>query len=114
MLRSSPRKRNHSPRSEARQYQGHLWSPNTGKLFYQRPDGVRAVPYTVNGDSFAALQPRLWSEKWPTIPLAPVALMPDAKRIVAIVPTSETAGSPQRHVTFLLNFSDELLRRVRP
>lgn len=38
---------------------------------------------------------------------------PDSKRIIALLPTGETEGSkPLTHLTFLLNFFDELRRRV--
>jgi hypothetical protein len=90
-----------------------IWSRNGKEMFYAAFDGRgRVVPYTVNGDSFAASQPRLWSEKQPPLPTAP-DLMPDGKRFVALLPPS-AASSVERftHVTFLLNFSDELHRRT--
>ena len=76
-----------------------------------------AAAYTVNGDSFVADKPRLWSEK----PIGGtvgayknVDLASDGKRIVALMPASEDKGSQeaQNHVVFLENFFDELRRKV--
>jgi len=39
-------------------------------------------------------------------------LMPDGKRFIAVVAASEAPASRPTHVTFLLNFSNELHRRV--
>jgi hypothetical protein len=71
--------------------------------------------YTMQGDSFIADKPRVWSETR----LANLGLFknfdlaPDGKRIVALVP-AEGAESQQarHHVIFLMNFFDELRRRV--
>jgi hypothetical protein len=65
---------------------------------------------TVNGDSFTAGEPRPW---FPGI-FIPAGrpdfdLTPDGKRIIAAMPTS--AGD-REVVTFLLNFADELRRKV--
>ena len=90
-----------------------VWSRNGKELFYFSLDGrIWVASYTVNADSFAASQPRLWSEKTPPLPTSP-DLMPDGKRFVALLPPS-AANSVERptHVTFLLNFSDELHRRT--
>jgi serine/threonine-protein kinase len=71
--------------------------------------------YTVNGDSIVLEKPRLWTEKR----LASLGLVgtysvsSDGKRVAAVV----SAGTPeaqttQNHVTFLLNFFDEIRRRL--
>jgi len=43
-----------------------------------------------------------------------VDLAPDGKRIVALLPATEAKGAPeaQNQVTFLMNFFDELRRKV--
>jgi hypothetical protein len=43
-----------------------------------------------------------------------VDLAPDGKRIVALMPSSESKGAQeaQNHVVFLMNFLDELQRKV--
>jgi hypothetical protein len=39
-------------------------------------------------------------------------LMPDSKHFLMIIPAQEASGTPLTHVTFLLNFADELRRRL--
>ena len=70
--------------------------------------------YTVEGDSFKADKPRLWSEQ-PILPLRNFRyfdLHPDGDRIAAAVPSSQ-AEEKLDHVTFIFNFFDEL-RRIAP
>jgi hypothetical protein len=72
--------------------------------------------YTAKGDSFTADKPRLWSNRQilQDIP-APwnLDLAPDGKRF-AVFPKPEATGEQKGsvHVTVLLNFFDELRRRV--
>jgi len=72
-----------------------------------------AVSYTAKGNSFAQGKPRLWSEiRMLTIPnISTYDLAPDGKRLAAILGNGE-AGGQNTHLTFLLNFSDELRRRA--
>ena len=52
------------------------------------------------------------SEKTPPVQAVP-DLMPDGKRFVALLlPSAANSVEQPTHVTFLLNFSDELGRRV--
>jgi len=91
-----------------------FWSRNGKELFYVTFDGrIWVASYAVKGDSFAASQPRVWSEKAPPLVGFAPDLMPDGKRFVVLLPPS-AANPVERptHVTFLLNFSDELRRRV--
>jgi serine/threonine protein kinase len=93
-----------------------MWSRSD--LFFESLDQhIMAATYRVLGDSFAADKPRLWSDK----PIGGSAgsvknidLAPDGKRIVALMPAAEAKGSQetQNQVVFLLNFFDELRRRV--
>jgi len=69
-----------------------------------------AVSYSVKGDTFVAEKPRVWIAKpggnfWD--------LAPDGKRI-AVVIREASAQAPQqgREIVMLLNFADELRRRV--
>jgi len=70
----------------------------------------------VKGDSFVADRPRLWSDKQIGGDLGArnIDLAPDGKRIVTLMPASESKGSQeaQHHVVFLMNFFDELRRKV--
>jgi serine/threonine-protein kinase len=71
-----------------------------------------AVSYTAKGDSFAADKPRVWSEtRLRNIGVASMYdLAPDGRRLAAILTDDEAPT----HLTFLLNFFDELRRRVPP
>lgn len=75
---------------------------------------IMVVDYTVNGDSFLPGKPRVWSERQIFYPgNSNLALAPDGK-CFAVFPMPE-AGGPEKgsiHVTFLLNFLDELKRRI--
>ena len=70
----------------------------------------------MQGDSFVADKPRLWSEK----ALANlvnssknVDLAPDGKRVVAVMPVEgPEAQQSHNHAVFLENFFDELRRRM--
>jgi Tol biopolymer transport system component len=90
--------------------QGPMWSRNGGELFYMTQGGPRVVSYTARGNSFVASQPRPWSDKMPLLQ-GPSELSPDGKRLVVAMPASE-GPEQQTHVTFLLNFAQELERRV--
>ncbi len=95
-----------------------VWSRDGRELFYETLDNRIAVStYTAKGDSFSADKPRPWSStrildaigagQWN------VDLAPDGKRFAVFLrqeATSEQKGSV--HVTVLLNFFDELRRRV--
>jgi serine/threonine-protein kinase len=94
-----------------------MWSHNGHELFFEALDNhIMVAAYTVKGDSFVADKPRAWSEKqiggfFNTV--KNVDLAPDGKRVVALMPVETTAGQKaQNQVTFLLNFSDEVRRKV--
>ena len=93
-----------------------LWSNNGRDLFYETSDHrIMVVNYTVNGESFMPGKPRLWSDKQLFNPavLSNLDLAPDGKRF-AVLTEPDTAGGEKGsvHVTMLLNFSDELRRRI--
>jgi serine/threonine-protein kinase len=94
-----------------------MWSRNGRELFFETLDNhIMVAPYAVKGDSFVADKPRMWSGK--QLGTAGgrknVDLAPDGKRIVALMPANEDKSSQEakNHVTFLMNFFDELRRRV--
>lgn len=86
------------------------WSRAGHELVYQSGDQIMAASYTVKGDMFVAEKPRVWIAKlggtqWD--------LAPDGKRVAVLAPAeSATAPAPEHEVVFLLNFFDELRRRV--
>jgi eukaryotic-like serine/threonine-protein kinase len=86
------------------------WSRSRPELIYLAGDQLMAVSYSVNGDSFVAEKPRVWIDK-----LGGTAwdLPPDGKRVAVVEPaTSTEAPKPDHEVVLLLNFFDELRRRV--
>jgi hypothetical protein len=74
------------------------------------------VEYTATADSFTPGKPRLWSEKqvfYPGPGIANLDLAPDGKHF-AVFTGPEAAGAEKGsfHVIMLLNFFDELSRRI--
>jgi serine/threonine-protein kinase len=90
-----------------------MWSLDGAELFYKGPDNrIMAVAYTANAGSFAAAKPRPWSNAQIS---GEFDVMPDGKRfVVAGWPGADSASQPigSVHVTFLLNFFDEVQRRI--
>ncbi|HMC62122.1 MAG TPA: hypothetical protein VKJ01_23205, partial [Candidatus Solibacter sp.] len=97
-----------------------VWSPNGRELFYRDPNNANALimvaDYTAPaGGAFASAKPRVWSPR----PIRGVghsltfAMAPDGKHF-AVFPLPEAAAEDKApgHVTFLLNFLDELRRKV--
>jgi len=95
-----------------------LWSRDGPELFYKSLDNrIMVSTYTAKADSFAANKPRIWSSTEILDP-GPGAqwsldLAPDGKRF-AVFPRPDATGEQKGsvHVTVLLNFFDELRRRV--
>jgi eukaryotic-like serine/threonine-protein kinase len=88
-----------------------FWLPNHELLFAsQTSAGI--VSYTTNADSFIAGAIRPILEKSTTVPAGQPVMMPDGKRFVIIMPVASTPAVQQSHVSFLLNFPDELERRI--
>jgi Tol biopolymer transport system component len=90
------------------------WSHNGRDLFFREVDGrIMVVTYAVNGNSFIADRPRLWSDKQLNLREQTLDLAPDGKRFAGLPARDdpEVLKGPV-HLTFLLNFFDELARRV--
>ena len=85
-----------------------VWSHDGRELLFETLDNrVMAVSYTVKGDLFAVGEPRLWTETRLSI----YDLSPDGKRLAAMA-AEDVNAKPPTHLTFLLNFFDELRRTV--
>jgi serine/threonine-protein kinase len=93
-----------------------VWSPVGRTLFYiGQGSRILAADYTAAGDAFTPGKPRVWSNT----PIAtygvysPYDIAPDAERF-AVFATPNKPAEPgiTLHVTFLLNFFDELKRRL--
>jgi eukaryotic-like serine/threonine-protein kinase len=94
-----------------------MWSRTGHDLFFETLENrIMVAAYTVKDDSFVADKPRVWSEKQIggiVNSTTNVDLAPDGKRIVALMPVETAEGQKaQNQVTFLMNFSDELRRKV--
>jgi serine/threonine-protein kinase len=94
-----------------------VWSRNGRELFYRTLDNrIMVANYTAKGDAFVADRPRLWSEKrfLDTGTFTNFDLAPDGKHFAVLMsPDGETEQQrAQTHATFLLNFFDELRRKV--
>jgi hypothetical protein len=91
------------------------WSRTKRELFYGSNGQIMVATYTVDGDSFRAEKPRVWSEgRYQTRGSNRMFdLHPDGERF-ALLPAAQTpGGTRQDHVTFIFNFFEEL-RRVAP
>jgi Tol biopolymer transport system component/tRNA A-37 threonylcarbamoyl transferase component Bud32 len=90
--------------------EGSYWSRQGHELLYQSGDQIMAVSYTVKGDTFMAEKPRVWIAK---VGGTDWDLAPDGKRVLVLTPVESAEASKQEHeVVMLLNFFDELRRRV--
>jgi hypothetical protein len=93
-----------------------IWSRNGRELFYRTEDQrIMVADYTVQGDSFLPQKPRLWYAKR----IANVGnnwnfdLAPDGKRFVVLMPAEiAEARETRNHITLVMNFFDEVRRRV--
>jgi hypothetical protein len=72
------------------------------------------VGYTADGDSFVHGKPRLWSDKQLFYSgRSNLDLAPDGKHFAVFALPEAAAGEKASvHVTMLLNFFDELRRRI--
>jgi serine/threonine-protein kinase len=88
------------------------WSPNGRDLFYLNTDRqLMTVSYTASGDVFSAGKPRLFS----SVRIVDFDIAPDGRSFAVTAdagPGSQSA--PPLQLTFLVNFFDELRRRVPP
>ena len=92
-----------------------VWSRSTSELFFADSEGnVMAASYSLENDLIKFDEPRLWSRTRlaRTRPPWNFDVAPDGKRILALMPAAGEDVDTRRHVTFLLNFVDDLGRRT--
>ena len=92
-----------------------LWSRDGRELLFETLDQrVMAASYSAKSDSFAAGKPRVWTEtRLRNIAFCPnYDLAPDGKRLAAVLADDASRQKELTHLTFLLNFFDELRRRA--
>jgi Tol biopolymer transport system component len=93
------------------------WSPDGRRLFYRTNDHrIMVVNYTASVGAFHGDEPRVWRD----MPLADTGVLPNFDvapdgRIAAMVPMPDASEhQDERHVTFVMNFLDEVRRRTLP
>jgi Tol biopolymer transport system component/tRNA A-37 threonylcarbamoyl transferase component Bud32 len=88
-----------------------IWSRNGRELFYLSPENrIMVSDFVVRNNSFVASKARLWSsQQLLSVGYTNLDLAPDGKRF-AILPAPATRANVR--LTVLLNFFDELRRRV--
>jgi hypothetical protein len=91
------------------------WSPNARELLYRtEANQVMVTSYDIAGDVFSAGPPRSWSQHT----LADTGVLPnfdigsDGERIVALMPSPIANPQTPNHVTVMLNFDEDVRRRV--
>jgi len=90
-----------------------VWSRTAHELFYHSAGNIMVAPYAVKGDDFVADRPRIWTRLPAGYATGGFDLAPDGKRFVVVTPVEAAqAQIEQSHVTFLLNFFDELRKRA--
>jgi hypothetical protein len=94
-----------------------MWSSTGTELFFTtlgQPSRIMVTDYAASGDLFHPGKLRVWFEGQLFSPSAGpfLDLHPDGKRFAVFPLPPYTEGGPSVHVTFLLNFFDELRRHV--
>lgn len=93
-----------------------IWAANGRELSYENEDyRIMVVDYTVDGDAFVPRTPRLWCDKSIFyLGGQNLDLAPDGRRFAILTDPASApeAKSSSVHVTMLLNFFDELRRRI--
>jgi serine/threonine-protein kinase len=92
-----------------------IWSHNGRELFFLSPDWrIMVASYTASGDTFVPGKPRLWSDRRLLRgPAQNCDLAPDDKHFAVVLAADGTAETFAQ-LTVLLNFFDELRRRLPP
>jgi dipeptidyl aminopeptidase/acylaminoacyl peptidase len=93
------------------------WSRTGHELVYQSSNQLMTASYSVTGNAFMADRPRVWiatlGADLSDIGGTDWDLAPDGKRVAVVIPEgSAQALQPGHVIVMLLNFADELRRRV--
>jgi hypothetical protein len=93
-----------------------VWSRTGKELLFETPEfRLMATNYDVQGDTFVPGTPHLWSHASLAVTgsVHNYDLAPDGKRLATVaIPEGIAGQKPLTRLTFLLNFADELRRRV--
>jgi len=93
------------------------WSRSSKELFYRTTDQkIMVATYTAAGDSFHADKSQLWSPGQFSArgPYSNFDVHPDSKRFAVLKAPATGETSPVNKVSFILNFFDELRRKLPP
>ena len=91
------------------------WSRVNHQLLYTTSEGqLMAVDYETKGDTFIPGKPRPWTDAriGSNMGRPSFDITPDGKRLLTAVRPKDPAENGSVHVVFLLNFLEELKRRV--
>jgi hypothetical protein len=93
-----------------------VWSKNGHELFYRTEDQrIMVANYIEKGESFVSNKPQLWfGKRLANVGLSPnFDLAPDGKHFVVLMAAeSPEPRETQSHVTLVVNYFDEVRRRV--
>jgi serine/threonine-protein kinase len=87
---------------------GVRWARNRPELVYRSGDQLMTARYSVTGDRLVAEKPRVWITKFGG---SSWDLAPDGRRVAVLTPL-ESAPAQEHQVVIVLNFADELRRRL--
>jgi Tol biopolymer transport system component len=91
------------------------WTRSTHELFFLGDDDrIMVMDYTIQGDSFSAGKPRVWSpaQVLRTGVNQDFDVSADGKRVIMFPKPSAEQSQSNLHAIFLLNFFDEVRRKV--
>jgi serine/threonine-protein kinase len=93
------------------------WSPASRELVFLNQSKVMVAPYTVEGDSFKADKPQLWSpagyQSVGGAGFGPYAIHPDGKRLALAAAEPNGPGAIQDKIVLVSNFFD-YLNKIAP
>ena len=88
-----------------------FWPDGGPIFFHDKARNTVTVRYTIQGGSFVYEPPHPWGQGRLSYYSAPKAdAMPDGKQVIAVVDAD--AGAPETHLRVVLNFGDEIRRRL--
>jgi hypothetical protein len=90
-----------------------VWGRNTRELFHIAADRLMVASYS-DRESFTPEKPRIWAESVlnPSNYYRRFDLTPDSRRFIQLRPSIDASEKSVKDATFLLNFFDEVRRRV--
>jgi Tol biopolymer transport system component len=88
------------------------WSRDGHELIFRSDQGLMSASYAVQGDTFVPGKARVWFGGT-AANIRDYDVTPDGKRVIALQRASAPGDQLPSHLTFLLNFADELRRRSK-